>query len=61
MADNNEGEVAKAKVGNVSQVYKYFGAKEGEGLRDFTQEWKQLNDEDKVQLTEGIANNSFTY
>lgn len=49
------------KVGSVTKVYKYFGVQQGRRIADFQQEWMKLSDEDKMQLTEGILNDSLTY
>ena len=39
----------------------YFGAKVGEGLKEFVVELKKLTDEDKAQLVQGISDPSLTY
>ena len=47
---------------NVSAVYKFFG-KGGPvpTMQGFVEEWKALSDDDKQQLTDGIANGTLTY
>jgi hypothetical protein len=49
--------------GTIKQVADFFktGDAERDRLANFTAEWKQLTDEDKAQLREGIGNGSFTY
>lgn len=32
-----------------------------ETLKDFTEQWKQLTDEEKAQLRDGIGDGSFSY
>ena len=38
------------RLGKVSVLYRYFGPKNGETLRDFNEECKQLSDEEKLLL-----------
>ncbi len=40
---------------------KFFGLREGDKLIDFAKELKDLTDEDRIQLTSGILDGSFTY
>lgn len=49
------------KKGKVKVLKEYFGLKEGQKLTDFAAELKELTDEEKVQLTEGIEDGSLTY
>lgn len=39
----------------------YFGRKSGQTLKDITEEWKKLTEQDKEQLKEGIGNGTLTY
>ena len=44
-----------------SVLKKFFGLKDGQTLSDFAGELKQLTDEDKEQLVQGITDESFSY
>lgn len=39
----------------------YFGKKPGQTIGDFGQELKELSDEEKTQLCDGIEDGSFDY
>lgn len=39
----------------------FFGKREGQTLTEFVVEMRQLTDEDKQQLADGIRNGSLTY
>lgn len=41
----------------LNKVAKFFGGP----LSQFTKEWKQLSDEDRTQIREGIGNGTLTY
>ena len=45
-------------AGTVKDVKDFFGEK---NTAKFTEEWKQLTDQDKEQLKEGIGNGSLNY
>lgn len=47
--------------GPIKVIKDFFGYKEGQDLRAFADEFKELSDEDKIQLSEGIKNGSLTY
>lgn len=42
-------------------IKNYFGLKEGEDLKGFLEELKELSAEEKMALAVGIDNGSFTY
>jgi hypothetical protein len=42
-------------------VKDYFGIKPGTTLKDFTNEWSALTDEDKAQIKDGLSNETLTY
>jgi hypothetical protein len=44
----------------LKQVTEYF-RREGETLKGFTEEWKQLTDTDKAQIKQGLGNGSLSY
>lgn len=39
----------------------FFGRRPGQNIQEFSQELKQLTDEDKAQLHAGIMNGTLTY
>lgn len=47
--------------GKASVLKQFFGFKQGEGLKEFAAEVKQLTDQDYVDLVTGIENGSLTY
>lgn len=51
-----EQNTSKTKV-----IKEFFGYKEGQGLREFAEEFKALSEQDKAQLAEGITNGTLTY
>jgi hypothetical protein len=52
--------VEKKTPATLKAVTEFF-RREGETLKGFTEEWKQLTDEDKEQIKEGIGNGTLTY
>lgn len=46
---------------NVKALKEYFGLREGQKLMDFGRELQTLSHEEKVQLSEGIENGTYTY
>lgn len=38
----------------------FFGAKPGQGLKEFMQELKALTPEDRAEITEGLVKNGYT-
>lgn len=55
--DNEKG----AAAGTVTTLKRYFEVKEGETLKDFLVELKQLSVEEKEQMAAGINNGTFAY
>jgi hypothetical protein len=49
------------KKTGIAGIYKFFGPRAGQSIKDFSDEYKELTDEDKAQLREGIDNGSLTY
>jgi len=45
----------------IKDVKEFFGLKEGQNLKGFTEEWKVLSEEARTQIKEGIGNGSFSY
>jgi hypothetical protein len=45
----------------IKVVMDFFGRKQGQTLKDWTEEWKALPDEAKEQIKEGIGNGTLTY
>lgn len=45
----------------IKAVMDFFNENHKQPLKDFTAEWKQLTDEDKEQLKQGIADGTLTY
>lgn len=43
------------------KAMKFFGKKDGQSLSDFAKEWKELSEDDKGQLIDGVNDGSFTY
>lgn len=56
-----ETTTVKTTPATIKQVADYFGRKPGQTLKDWGEEWKQLSDEEKTQLREGIGDGSLTY
>jgi hypothetical protein len=54
-------ETMTEKKVNVKTLKNFFELKEGQRLSDFAEELKALSHEEKVQLCEGIENETFTY
>ena len=55
-------ENTEAKAPSVpTTLKKYFGFKEGDTLKEFLVELKELSTEEKQQLAEGILNGTLTY
>lgn len=50
-----------AEPTNVKVLRDYFGKKEGGTLAGFAAELKELTDQEKQQLADGIRNESLTY
>lgn len=46
---------------SVKTLKDYFGLRDGDKLADFANELKELSDEEKQQLSEGIESGSLTY
>jgi predicted nuclease of restriction endonuclease-like RecB superfamily len=44
----------------LKQVTEYF-RREGETLKGFTEEWKQMSETDKTQIKQGLGNGTLTY
>lgn len=49
------------KKTGIAGIYKFFGPRPGQSIKDFADEFKMLTVEDKNQLREGIDNGSLTY
>lgn len=60
MSETTATKTSTGRTG-VSVLKKYFGLKDGESLKDFAGETKQLTDQDFDQLKTGIEDGSFTY
>lgn len=45
----------------LATLYRFFGKREGQGLKEFKAELDELTDNDKAQLVEGINNGTYTY
>lgn len=45
----------------IKAVADFFGRKQGQTLKDWTEEWKQLTEEDKEQIKNGIGDGTFNY
>lgn len=45
----------------IKEVMEFFGRKEGQGLKEFTQEWMAMSDEDKAQIKAGIGDGTLNY
>jgi len=54
-------EEAPKKPGTTKILKEYFGMRPGTKLADFAAELKELSDEEKEQLAEGISNGSLNY
>lgn len=48
------------KHASISEVQKFF-YREGDTLKQFSDEWKQLTDQDKSDLKAGIGNGTLNY
>jgi hypothetical protein len=48
-------------MGNAKLFKAFFGYRDGDRLQDFAQELKQLTDEEKAQIVQGIEDRSMTY
>lgn len=53
--------MAEDKGFSVKTLMKFFGKKEGQDLAGFGQELKQLSDEEKIQLSKGIEDETLNY
>lgn len=42
-------------------IQKFFGKRNGTTLKDYMEEYRQLTEEDKQQIADGIRNGSLTY
>ncbi len=52
----------ETRKASVKAIKEFFGYRPGkETLSDFAQELKELSDEEKLQLSDGIENGSLTY
>lgn len=51
----------KTAQATLKQVADYFGRLPGQTLKAWTEEWKQLSDEDKEQIKDGIGDGTLTY
>lgn len=49
------------KKGVATTIKKYFDLKPDQKMQDFLAEYKELTDEDKRQLVDGIENGALTY
>ena len=49
------------KKGNLFELNKFFGPREGEGIRQFVEEVKLLGNTDIALLANGIRNETYTY
>lgn len=49
------------KQTNAKDIKQFFGFKENQTMTQFLQEFKQLTDDDKNQLGNGIRNGTLTY
>jgi hypothetical protein len=45
----------------ISLAMAFFGKKEGQGIKDFKDEWDAISDEGKAQLTAGLSDGTLTY
>lgn len=48
-------------MSDVKILKDYFGVREGQKLKDFADELKELTDEDKAQLVAGIQDETYDY
>lgn len=48
------------KQASISEVQKFFH-REGDTLKQFSEEWKQLTDKDKTDLKTGIGDGTLNY
>lgn len=53
--------MAEGKKPGVATAMKYFGKKNGQNLKGFSEEWNALTDQDKDQLVNGIVDGSLDY
>lgn len=53
--------MSTASPTDLALISRYFGKKEGQNLKDLTDEMKKLTAEDKKQLAGGIRDESLTY
>ena len=49
------------KKGNLFMLNKFFGPREGEGIRQFVEEVKLLGEENTKILADGIRDKTFNY
>ena len=48
------------KTATVKDVYDYF-KREGDTLKSFTIEWRNMSDQDKTDLKTGLSDGTFDY
>jgi len=49
------------KKGDLGTLHKFFGPREGEGIRLFVEETKLLGQDNAKLIADGIRNKTFTY
>jgi len=57
MADTSAPPKTEATLKRVTEYFR----RDGETLKGFTEEWKQLTEEDKQQIKQGLGDGTLTY